>query len=108
MNHNDNIFEIQESNKIPYKIEKITPDGQIYSTRKNLNLNIHQVLKTKHRVLDKEITIEKAKEIATDIGISYDVLQKVAYNLTTGVFDDYIDEWQERLNKTQTNNLAIN
>lgn len=108
MNYNDNIFEIQEPNKIPYKIERITPDGQIYSTRKNLNLDIHQVLKVKHRVVDKEISIEKAKEIATDIGISYDVLQKVAYNLTTGVFDDYIDEWQKRLNKTQTNNLAIN
>lgn len=108
MNYNDNIFKIQESNKIPYKIERITPDGQIYSTRKNLNLDIHQVLKIKHRVLDKDITIKEAKEIATDIGISYDVLQRVAYNLTTGVFDKYIDEWQERLNKTQTNNLAIN
>lgn len=100
MNYNDNIFEIQESNKIPYKIERITPDGQIYSTRKNLNLDIHQVLKVKHRVLDKEITIEKAKEIATDIGISYEILQEVAYNLTKGVFDKYIDEWQARLANT--------
>lgn len=108
MNYNDNIFEIQESNKIPYKIERITPDGQIYSTRKNLNLDIHQVLKVKHRVVDKEISIKKAKEIATDIGISYEILQEIAYNLTKGVFDKYIDEWQERLNKTQTNNLAIN
>lgn len=100
MNYNDNIFEIQESNKIPYKIERITPDGQIYSTRKNLNLDIHQVLKVKHRVVDKEISIKKAKEIATDIGISYEVLQKVAYNLTKGVFDKYIDEWQARLANT--------
>lgn len=108
MNYDDNIFKIQESNKILYKIEGISPTGHFYSTRRDLNLDIHQVLKTKHRVLDKEISIKKAKEIATDIGISYDVLQKVAYNLTKGVFDDYIDEWQERLNKTQTNNLAIN
>lgn len=100
MNYNDNIFEIQESNKIPYKIERITPDGQIYSTRKNLNLDIHQVLKVKHRVVDKEISIKKAKEIATDIGISYEVLQKVAYNLTKGVFDKYIAEWQARLANT--------
>lgn len=100
MNYNDNIFEIQESNKIPYKIERITPDGQIYSTRKNLNLDIHQVLKVKHRVVDKEISIKKAKKIATDIGISYEVLQKVAYNLTKGVFDKYIDEWQARLANT--------
>lgn len=100
MNYNDNIFKIQESNKIPYKIERITPDGQIYSTRKNLNLDIHQVLKVKHRVVDKEITIEKAKEIATDIGISYEILQEVVYNLTTGVFDKYIAEWQARLANT--------
>ena len=100
MNYNDNIFKIQESNKIPYKIERITPDGQIYSTRKNLNLDIHQVLKVKHRVVDKEITIEKAKEIATDIGISYEILQEVVYNLTKGVFDKYIDEWQARLANT--------
>ena len=100
MNYNDNIFKIQESNKIPYKIERITPDGQIYSTRKNLNLDIHQVLKVKHRVVDKEITIEKAKEIATDIGISYEILQEVVYNLTTGVFNKYIAEWQARLANT--------
>lgn len=100
MNYNDNIFKIQESNKIPYKIERITPDGQIYSTHKNLNLDIHQVLKIKHRVLDKEITIAEAKEIATDIGISYEVLQRVAYNLTKGVFDKYIADWQERLANT--------
>lgn len=100
MNYDDNIFEIQESNKIPYKIERITPDGQIYSTRENLNLDIHQVLKVKHRVLDKEISIEKAKEIATDIGISYEVLQRIAYNLNTGVFYKYIAEWQTRLANT--------
>ena len=100
MNYDDNIFEIQESNKIPYKIERITPDGQIYSTRKNLNLDMHQILKTKHRVVDRDITIEEAKQIATDIGISYEVLQKVAYNLTKGVFDKYIAEWRARLANT--------
>lgn len=100
MNYNDNIFEIQESNKIPYKIERITPDGQIYSTRKNLNLDMHQILKTKHRVVDRDITIEEAKQIAKDIGISYDVLQRVAYNLNKGVFNKYIDEWQARLANT--------
>ena len=97
---NNNKFKIQESNKITYKIEKITPDGQIYSTHGDLNLDIHQVLKVKHRVLDKEISIEKAKEIATDIGISYEVLQRIVYNLTKGVFDKYIDEWQARLANT--------
>lgn len=100
MNYNDNIFEIQEPNKIPYKIERITPDGQIYSTRKNLNLDIHQVLKVKHRVVDKEISIKKAKEIATDIGISYEVLQRVAYSLNKGIFDKYIAEWRARLANT--------
>lgn len=104
MNYNDNIFEIQESNKIPYKIERITPDGQIYSTRKNLNLDIHQVLKVKHRVVDKEISIKKAKEIATDIGISYEVLQRVAYNLNAAVFDKYIAEWRARLANTLQKN----
>lgn len=100
MNHDDNIFKIQESNKIPYKIERITPDGQIYSTRKNLNLDMHQILKTKHRVVDRDITIEEAKQIATDIGISYEVLQRVAYNLTKGVFDKYIADWRARLANT--------
>lgn len=100
MNYDDNIFKIQESNKIPYKIERITPDGQIYSTRKNLNLDMHQILKTKHRVVDRDITIEEAKQIAKDIGISYDVLQRVAYNLNKGVFNKYIDEWQARLANT--------
>lgn len=100
MNYNDNIFKIQESNKIPYKIERITPDGQIYSTRKNLNLDMHQILKTKHRVVDRDITIEEAKQIAKDIGISYDVLQRVTYNLNKGVFNKYIDEWQARLANT--------
>ena len=100
MNYDDNIFEIQESNKILYKIEGMRPTGHFYSTRRDLNLDIHQVLKTKHRVVDKEITIGKAKQIATDIGISYEVLQKVAYNLTKGVFDKYIDEWQARLANT--------
>lgn len=100
MNYNDNIFKIQESNKILYKIEGMRPTGHFYSTRGDLNLDIHQVLKTKDRVVDKEISIEKAKEIATDIGISYEVLQKVAYNLTKGVFDKYIAEWRARLANT--------
>lgn len=100
MNYNDNIFEIQESNKILYKIESMSPTGHFYSTRGDLNLDIHQVSKIKHRVLDKEITIEEAKKIATDIGISYDVLQKIAYNLTQGVFDKYIADWRTRLANT--------
>lgn len=100
MNYNDNIFEIQESNKILYKIEGMSPTGHFYSTRGDLNLDIHQVSKIKHRVLDKEITIEEAKKIATDIGISYDVLQKIAYNLTQGVFDKYIADWRTRLANT--------
>lgn len=100
MNYNDNIFKIQESNKILYKIQGIRPTGHFYSTRRDLNLDIHQVLKTKDRVVDKEISIKKAKEIATDIGVSYEVLQRVAYNLTKGVFDKYIAEWQKRLANT--------
>lgn len=100
MNYDDNIFEIQESNKILYEIEDMRPTGHFYSTRGDLNLDIHQVLKTKDRVVDKEISIEKAKQIATDIGVSYDVLQKVAYNLTKGVFDKYIAEWRARLANT--------
>jgi AraC-like DNA-binding protein len=100
MNYNDNIFKIQESNKILYKIEGIRPTGHFYSTRRDLDLDIHQVLKVKNRALDKEITIAKAKEIATDIGISYEVLQRVAYNLTKGVFNKYIDEWRARLANT--------
>lgn len=100
MNHNDNIFKIQESNKILYKIEDMRPTGHFYSTRGDLNLDIHQVLKTKDRVVDKEISIKKAKEIATDIGISYEVLQRVAYNLSKGVFNKYIADWQSRLANT--------
>ena len=97
---NNNKFKIQESNKILYKIEGMSPTGHFYSTRRDLDLDIHQVLKIKHRALDKDITIEKAKEIATDIGISYEILQEVVYNLTKGVFDKYIDEWQARLANT--------
>lgn len=100
MNYDDNIFKIQESNKIPYKIAGIKPNGQIYSTHMDLNLDIHQVLKVKHRVLDKDITIEEVKQIATDIGVSYEVLQKVAYNLTQGTFDKYIADWRARLANT--------
>lgn len=100
MNYNDNIFKIQESNKILYKIEGMRPTGHFYSTRGDLNLDIHQVLKTRDRVVDKEISIKKAKEIATDIGISYEVLQKVAYNLTKGIFDKYIADWRARLTNT--------
>ena len=54
MNYNDNIFKIQESNKILYKIEGMRPTGHFYSTHGDLNLDIHQVLKTKDRVVDKE------------------------------------------------------
>ena len=104
---NNNKFKIQESNKIPYKIEKITFDGQIYSTRGDLNLDIHQVLKTKHRVVDKEISIKKAKEIATDIGISYEVLQRIAYNLDMGIFDKYIDEWQARVRQSTIKKMPV-
>lgn len=100
MNYNDNIFEIQESNKILYKIEGMSPTGHFYSTRGDLNFNIHQVLKIKHRILDKEVTIAKAKEIATNIGISYEVMQRIAYNLDAGVFNKYIADWKERVNKT--------
>lgn len=100
MNYSDKIFEIQESNKIPYEIERITPDGQIYSTYKDLNLDMHQILKVKHRVIDKNITIGEAKQIATNIGVSYDVLQRVAYNLAQGVFDKYIADWRARLANT--------
>ena len=107
MNYDDNIFKIQESNKILYKIEGISPTGHFYSTRRDLNLDIHQVLKTKHRVLDKEISIKKAKEIATDIGISYEVLQRVAYNLTKGVFDKYIDEWQARVRQSTIKKMPV-
>lgn len=100
MNYDDNIFEIQESNKILYKIEGITPDGQLYNNSKSLDLDMHQVLKVKNRVLDKEITIKEAKQVATDIGVSYDVLQRIAYNLTEGIFDKYIAEWRARLANT--------
>ena len=104
---NDNIFKIQESNKILYKIEGISPTGHFYSTSKDLSLDIHQVLKVKHRVVDKDITIGKAKQIAIDIGVSYDVLQRVAYNLTKGVFDKYIDEWEERLNQSTIKKMPV-
>lgn len=100
MNYNDNIFKIQESNKILYTIEGMSPTGHFYSTRGNLGLDIHQVLKIKHRVLDKDITIEEAKKIATNIGISYEVMQRVAYNLTQAVFDKYIADWRARLANT--------
>ena len=99
-NDDDNIFKIQESNKILYKIEGMRPTGHFYSTSKDSNLDIHQVLKTKHRVLDKDITIGKAKQIATDIGVSYNVLQRIAYNLTAGTFDEYIADWKSRLANT--------
>lgn len=96
----DNIFKIQESNKILYTITHIASTGQLYNNYKTLDLDIHQILKTKHRVLDKEITVAEAKKIATNIGISYDILQKVAYNLNKSVFNKYIDEWQARLANT--------
>ena len=107
MNYNDNIFKIQESNKILYKIEDMRPTGHFYSTRGDLNLDIHQVLKTKDRVVDKEISIKKAKEIATDIGISYEVLQRIAYNLDMGIFDKYIDEWQARVRQSTIKKMPI-
>lgn len=98
--YNNNKFKIQESKKILYKIGGIKPTGQLYNNYRSLDLDIHQILKVKHRVVDKEITIGEAKQIATDIGMSYDVLQRVAYNLTQGVFDKYITDWQERLANT--------
>ena len=104
---NNNKFKIQESNKILYKIEGMSPTGHFYSTRRDLDLDIHQVLKIKHRALDKDITIKKAKQIAIDIGISYEVLQRIVYNLTKGVFDKYIDEWEERLSQSTIKKLSI-
>lgn len=98
--YNNNKFKIQESKKILYKIGGITPTGKLYNNYRSLDLDIQQVLKVKHRVVDKDITIGKAKEIATDIGISYDVLQRVAYNLNKGIFDKYIADWQARLANT--------
>lgn len=95
--YNSNKFKIQESKKILYKIGGIKSDGKLYNNYRSLDLDIHQVLKIKHRVLDKDITIAEAKEIATDIGIGYEVLQRIAYNLTAGTFDEYIVEWQTRL-----------
>ena len=97
---NDNIFEIQESNKILYNIGGIKSDGKLYNNSKSLDLDMHQILKVKHRVIDKNITIEEAKQIATDIGVSYDILQRVAYNLTQGAFDKYIADWRARLANT--------
>lgn len=98
--YNNNKFKIQESKKMLYKIRGMTPTGQLYNNYKTLDFDIHQVLKTKHRVVDKDITIGEAKQIAIDIGISYDVLQRVAYNLTTGVFDKYVADWEARLANT--------
>lgn len=98
--YNSNKFKIQESKKILYKIGGIKSDGKLYNNYRSLDLDIHQVLKIKHRVLDKDITIAEAKEIATDIGIGYEVLQRIAYNLTAGTFDEYIAEWQTRLSNT--------
>ena len=98
--NNDNIFKIQKSNKVLYDVTNAKSTGQLYNNSKSLDLDMHQILKTKHRVVDRDITIEEAKQIATDIGISYEVLQEVAYNLTTGVFDKYIAEWQARLANT--------
>lgn len=104
MNYDDNIFEIQESKKVLYNLTDMKTTGQLYNNYKSLDLDIHQVLKVKHRVVDKEISIKKAKQIATDIGISYEVLQRVAYNLTKGVFNKYIAEWQARLANTLQKN----
>lgn len=105
--YNSNKFKIQESKKILYKIGGITPTGKLYNNYRSLDLDIHQVLKVKNRVVDKDITIGKAKEIATDIGISYDVLQRVAYNLTKNVFDKYIDEWQARVRQSTIKKMPV-
>lgn len=104
----DNKFTISKSRKEIYNIKGMKPTGEFYIYKAGkFNLNIHQVLKVKSRVIGKNITIGKAKQIASDVGLSYHMLQKVVYNLQQGIFDSYIQEWNERINKTFLNNNKV-
>lgn len=95
----DDIFQPNNSMKIEYAINSMKPTGELTNRNGKLKLNIQQVLKIKTRVVDKEVTVGRAKQIASDIGITYHTLQRVAYNLQIGVFDKYIDEWNARLSQ---------
>lgn len=98
------IFTVHHKNaQLRYKIDGMDETGTFYINGvSNFHLNIHQVLKVKSRVCDKTITINRAKQIAQDIGISYNVLLRVAYNIDIGYFDKYIYAWNNRCSNINT------
>ena len=91
------IFDVNPSAKQVYSIDGMDKTGNFFINGcSNFNLNIHQVLKVKTRVCTKKITMNRARQIASDIGLSFYVMMRVAYNISIGYFDKYIEEWTNR------------
>lgn len=91
------IFDISPSSKQVYSIDGMDKAGNFFVNGcSNFKLNIHQVLKVRTRVCTKKITMNRARQIASDIGLSFYVMMRVAYNINIGYFDKYIEEWTNR------------
>ena len=59
---------------------------------------IIDVIRIKNKVIDKNITSERAKVIASEFDFTYGIFERIVYSLQKGVFDYYIDNWKNKVN----------
>lgn len=104
----DDIFKPYASSHLPYVITSMSEDGSLYAYKHGkIIVNIHQVIQIKLRAVDKDITVDRAKQVASDLGIPYDTFNRIVYNIQIGTFDEYMSEWRIRINETPISKMPI-
>lgn len=101
-------FKPYASSHSPYVITSMSEDGSLYAYKHGkIIVNIHQVIQIKLRVVDKTVTVDRAKQVASDIGIPYDTFNRIVYNIQIGTFNEYMAEWRNRINETPISKMPI-
>lgn len=98
-------FEPNDFAKRRYNILEVMDDWtfKIHGSNKKSSFDIRDVIKIKRR-LENNISMDEAKQIAEDLGISYSVFMKVSYNVRIGTFDRYIEDYIKSL---EENNFPL-
>lgn len=99
-------FEPNDFAKKKYNILEVMDDWTFRihgSSNRKSSFDIRDVIKIKRR-LENNISMNEAKQIAEDFGVSYSVFMKLSYNIEIGTFDEYIRDYMDSL---EENNFPL-
>lgn len=93
------LFRPDDYAKKEYVVSGMTNDGllDIWGISSDKRFSIKDVIYIQKKVIEQKISINGAKQVANDIGISYNMLMKICYNIECGVFDEYIAKYKSSL-----------